>query len=66
MLDINFLAFCITAIAIIAIVFGKEDIAGQAIAILGDISKRFTSIFDKSIKQQYKIDSNIQCGKKNR
>lgn len=52
MLELNFLAFCITVIALTAIVHGKDDVAAKALSILSDVSKGFMSAFGKLFKHQ--------------
>lgn len=41
MLELNFLAFCITVIALTAIVFGKDDIANKALSTMSETTKGF-------------------------
>jgi hypothetical protein len=56
MIELNFLAFCITVIALTAIVFGREDIAGEALTMLSGMAKEvlttFGRIFTKKIDNQ--------------
>ncbi len=54
MIELNFLAFCVTVIALTAIAFGKDDIAGKALDSLNkvnqDIIHHITARMPKRLK----------------
>jgi len=50
--SISFLAFCITAIALTAIVFGQNDTAAKAITALSEITKGVFAFFANAIRPQ--------------
>lgn len=45
MLELNFLTFCVTVIALTAIVFRREDIVGNALSVLSGLTKDAVKIF---------------------
>lgn len=52
MLELNFLAFCITVIALTAIVFRQEDIANSALSALSELTKDAVKIFGKLLSKR--------------
>lgn len=44
MLELNFLVFCITIIALVAIVFGKDEIVGQALSALSEVNRAIVDL----------------------
>jgi hypothetical protein len=51
MLELNFLAFCLTIITVTAIVFGKTEIAIKALSTLNVTTKGFLTALGKMITQ---------------
>ena len=51
MSELNFLAFCITVIAITAIVYGKDKVAEKALSALTHTAADFISALERWIRQ---------------
>jgi hypothetical protein len=47
MIELNFLAFCITVIALLAIVYSKDKVTEKALSLLGNLSRGVISTYDK-------------------
>lgn len=52
MIELNFLAFCITVVALTAIVFGKEDVAKKALSVLSMMTKQINTICSSIFSDQ--------------
>lgn len=55
--SISFLAFCITVIALTAIVFGQNEIATKALTALLETTKGMFALLSRAIKPQATTDS---------
>jgi threonine/homoserine/homoserine lactone efflux protein len=51
MLELNFLAFCLTIVVVTAIVFGKTDVAIKALSTLNGTTKGFLTVLGKIVSQ---------------
>ena len=60
MLELNFLAFCLTIVAVTAIVFGKTEVAIKALSTLNITTKGFLTALSKMAAQLPKLESKNQ------
>ena len=52
MLELNFLAFCLTIIVITAIVYGKDEVAIKALSALSETTQNFLASFGQMFKHK--------------
>lgn len=52
MLELNFLVFCITVIALVAIVFGKDAIVDQALSALSEVNRGIVELISRYLSRR--------------